>query len=74
MNPREAVFEMQMCNCQLRLLLQRDVCVWERGREAGRGGGGHRGNCVGLGCLAVAQIEIFCMKFTGALHDGAGGD
>lgn len=28
MNPRESVFEMQMCNCRLRLLLHRDLCMW----------------------------------------------
>lgn len=27
MNPRESAFEMQMCNCQLRLLLHRDLCM-----------------------------------------------
>lgn len=27
MNPRESAFEMQMCNCRLRLLLHRDLCM-----------------------------------------------
>ena len=54
MNPRESVFEMQMCNCRLRLLLQRDLCVcvcvgvglWATGET------------MLVGCSAVAESEL----------------